>query len=217
MANKKIKKVLIFACPRSGTTIIQKIISIDLLGIPNLNEPFNNPEIVNGQPDNLYKWTHEQPSGVIKLLATNVGYVNTDRLLSVGNFNRIVIIERKNLTDCCVSLYRAEKTLRYHYYKGDLPDINPFHCDLKDVDNWIQMYKQYLTVLAQIKNNNVPYDTICYEDFMNDQIQYIADISLQKSKISTLNNSKLVASELSYQDLCTNYHEVEEKIRKELC
>lgn len=229
MADKKIKKILIFACPRTGTTIIQKMMAIDLFGIPNLVEPFNdpalgfnpaNPKIVNGQPADLYAWTQEQTSGVMKLLAVNLGYVDVDRLLAVGNFDRVVIVERKNLVDCCISLGLAEQTFKYHYYQGDSTDVKPFECNAEFVDNWIFMYRQYLTALTQIKNSGVQYDTVCYEDFMNNQIQYIADVPLQASVRSDnlFNNSKkMLALELPYQELCVNYCEVEEKIRKELC
>jgi LPS sulfotransferase NodH len=230
MTDNKIKKILIFACPRSGTTIIQKIIAKELFGIPNLIEPFNdpllgfdpaNPKIVNGQPADLYKWTREQTSGVMKLLAVNLGYVEVDQLLSHGNFDRVVIIERKNLTDCCVSLTLAAQTSRYHYYEGESTTVDPFYCDTKEVDIWILMYRQYLTALAQIKNSGVLYDTICYEDFITDQIQYIANMPLQKSKmLDKLSGGggfkKMLSLELPYRDLCINYCEVEEKIRKEL-
>jgi hypothetical protein len=81
------------------------------------------------------------------------------------------------------------------------------------------MYKQYLTALTQIKNSNVPYDTICYEDFITDQIQYIAGVPLQKSKMSKrlISSTKLISLNLPYSELCINYREVEEKIKKELC
>jgi hypothetical protein len=229
MVDKKIKKILIFACPRTGSTIIQRMISIDLFGIPNLSEPYTdqslgfnpvNPKIVNSKPADLYTWTREQTSGVIKLLAVNLAYVDVDQLLKVGNFDQVVVIERKNLVDCCVSLCLAEQTSKYHYYSGDSVDIGPFECDINSVNIWISMYRQYLTALTQIKNSSVPCDTICYEDFINDQIQYIAGKPLQKSTVSDnvfKNLKETISSELPYQDLCTNYHEVEEKIRKELC
>ena len=222
MADKKIKKILIFACPRTGTTIIQKMIAIDLFGIPNLIEPFNdpelgfnpaNPKIINGESADLYTWTRDQVSGIIKLLAVNLEYVDVDRLLSIGNFNRIVIIERKNLVNCCVSLCLAEQTFKYHYRRDDLIDIKSFECNAEFVDNWICMYRRYLTALNQIKNSNVPYDTICYEDFISNQIQYIANVPLQMSKMSytLFKNSKNL--ELPYHNLCINYHEVEKKIQ----
>ena len=229
MADKTIKKILIFACPRTGTTIIQKMIAKDLFGIPNLIEPFNdpalgfnpaNPKIINGKPADLYKWTEEQITGVMKLLAINLYYVDIGKLLSVGNFDHIVIIERRSLVNCCVSLCLAEQTLRYHYYEGDPLAIDQFYCDPKFVESWIHMYKQYLIAKDQIKNNNVRYDTIYYEDFTNDQAQYIANTPLQQSKMSPdlfMNHTKMVSLNLPYHDLCTNYYEVEEKIRKELC
>jgi LPS sulfotransferase NodH len=229
MADKKIKKILIFACPRTGSTIIQKMMAIDLFGIPNLSEPFTDqtlgfnpayPKIVNGKPADLYAWTQEQTSGVMKLLAVNLAYVDVEQLLKMGNFDQVVVIERKNLVDCCVSLCLAEQTSKYHYYSDDSVDVRPFKCDTDSVNIWISMYREYLTALAQIKNSSVPYDTICYEDFINDQIQYIAGMPLQKSAMSDNvfgNAKKMLSLELPYQNLCTNYHEVEEKIRKELC
>lgn len=228
MADKKTKKILIFACPRTGTTIIQKIVAKNLFGLPNLVEPYNDPELgfnpgnpktVDGQPADLYQWTADQITGVIKLLAINLPYIDVDKLLWVGNFDRILIIQRRNLTDCCVSLLLAEATSKYHYFENDPVDIAPFTCDMDQVDIWIDMYKQYSTALEQIKNSNTAYDTIYYEDFMNDQVQYIAGVPLQRSTASNglFKDNKMIALNLLYQDLCVNYYEVEEKIRKELC
>ena len=228
MVNEKIKKILIFAPPRTGTTVIQKIIAQDLFKIPNLIEPFNNPELgfnpanpkfIDGQAADLYKWTSEQSVGVMKLLGINLKYVDIDKLLLVGKFDRVVIIERKNLTDCCVSLCLAELTSKYHYSEGESIDIDSFECSVSFVDNWIEMYKKYLTGVKQIKNSNVLYDVICYEDFMHDQVQSIAGVPLQKSKMSDnlFGRKKLISLNLPYSDICVNYNEVEEKIRKELC
>jgi hypothetical protein len=226
MVNKKIKKILIFACPRTGTTIIQKRLSVDLFDIPNLIEPFNdpelgfnpaNPKIVNGKPANLYKWTEEQKIGVMKLLASNLYYIDINRLLSVGNFDRVVIIERKNLVDCCISLYLAEQTTKYHYREGDAINIDPFECSAAFIDQWIGMYKQYLSALEQVKNSSTPYDILCYEDFMEDKIQYVAGVELQLSKIAFKvfnTGKKLIASQLPYQELCINYAKVEEKMKE---
>ena len=200
----------------------------DLFKIPNLIEPFNdpklgfnpdNPKFVDGQPADLYKWVGEQSAGVMKLLGINLHYVDVDKLLSVGKFDRVVIIERKNLTDCCVSLGFAELTSKYHYKEGESVDIKSFDCDSGFVDRWISMYKKYLVGVQQVKNNTVPCDVICYEDFMMDQVQYVADMPLQKSKMSDklFGNKKMISLDLPYSILCTNYYEVEEKIRKELC
>ena len=228
MGNEKIKKILIFALPRSGTTIIQKIIA-DLFKISNLIEPFNNPglgfnpanpKLINGQPADLYKWTNQQLVGVMKLLAINLTYVDVDKLLTVGNFDRVVIIERRNLVDCCISLCLAEQKSKYHYTEDETVNIDPFECSGEFVDYWIDMYSRYLTALAQIKNNNIPYDTIYYEDFMDDQVQHVAGAELQLSKMTDhvfKNSKKMVSLNLPYKKLCVNYQEVEEKLRKQLC
>jgi hypothetical protein len=229
MVDEKIKKILIFAMPRSGTTIIQKIIAISLFKIPNLIEPFNdpklgfnpaNPKLVNGQPADLYKWTNQQLSGAMKLLAINLTYVDVDKLLTVGNFDRVVIVERRNLVDCCISLCLAEQKLKYHYTEDETVNIDSFECSGEFVDHWIAMYGRYLTALAQIKNSNVPYETIYYEDFMDDRVQHVAGVELQLSKMTAdvfKNSKKIISLNLPYKKLCVNYQEVEEKIRKALC
>ena len=222
MADKTIKKILIFACPRTGSTIIQQILAFDMFGIPNLIEPFNNPQLgfvpsKNKTPrsklTNLYKWTREQTEGVMKLLAINLAYVEVDLLLKVGKFDRIVIIERKNLVDSCVSLCMAEQTAKYHYYRGDSVDVSPFKCNTESVNKWIEMYGKYSTALTQVKNSGVPYDTICYEDFMNNRVQYVAGVPLQKVQGREKNTLSL---ELTYQELCLNYLKVKKRIEKAL-
>jgi hypothetical protein len=228
MVDKKNKKILIFACPRTGTTIIQKILA-DLFSIPNLVEPFNNPElgfnpanpkIVNGELADLYKWTQEQTTGIMKLLAINLDYVNANKLLTVGNFDHIVIIERKNLVDCCISLFLAQTTRKYHFNEGDPANVNLFNCNIDFVNEWINMYKRYKLTLEQITNSNISMDVIYYEDFMNDQVQYVANVELQLSKMRRevfSSGKKMISLNLPYRELCVNYREVEEKIRKELC
>jgi hypothetical protein len=111
----------------------------------------------------------------------------------------------------------ADLTSKYHYRQEESTNIDSFECTSSYLDHWINMYKRYLVALEQIKNSNVPYDTICYEDFMADQTQYIADRPLHKSQVAHLYNNKMISLNLSYKELCTNYHEVEEKIRKQLC
>ena len=224
MVDKKIKKILIFACPRSGTTIIQKMIE-DKFGLRNLSEPFTDPELgfnpaTTCIPNDLYKWTTEQLTGVIKLLAINLPYVDVGKLLLVGKFDQIVIIKRKNLVDCCVSLCLAELTNKYHYREHDSVNIDPFECSGTFVDNWIAMYKRYTIALEQITNSNILVDVIYYEDFMNNQVQYVAGAELQASKmnVKVLGKGKqMISLNLFYKELCINYQEVEEKIRKELC
>jgi len=214
MADKKIKKILIFACPRTGSTVIQETLAHSMFGVKNLIEPFNNPTL-RLVPANLYKWAREQPEGVMKLLAINLDTVDANLLLTTGNFDRVVIIERKNLVDCCVSLCLAEQTSRYHYGPGDSVDIKPFKCDTEFVNNWIEMYRRYLTALQQVKNSGVPYDIICYEDFINNQIQYVAGVPLQYGKIFEIFKNT-VSLELPYQELCLNYLKVEKRITKAL-
>ena len=84
MADEKIKKILIFAMPRTGTTVIQGMIAYRLFGIPNLVEPFNDPKLgfkYDRDPVDLYKWVSGQSTGVMKLLGINLNYVNVDKLL----------------------------------------------------------------------------------------------------------------------------------------
>jgi hypothetical protein len=220
------KKILVFGLPRSGTTIVQLIVCIRFQ-IPNLNEPFNNPalgfnpgnpKLVKGKPADLYKWTRQQSAGVMKLLGINLDYVDVERLLGVGNFDNIIIFERKNLADCCVSLCLAERNEKYIYFQGERVNTAPFECDTEFVDNWIKMYKKYLAGIETIKNSQVPYDVVCYEDFMNDQPQRIADFVLQKSHVTdTINQQiKMISTDLNYADLCVNYQQVQEKITNDL-
>jgi hypothetical protein len=217
MAGQEIKKILVFACPRTGSTIIQQILT-NLFNIPNLIEPYNspalgfNPRHFKGRSADLYQWTRAQETGVMKLLAVNLDYVNVDELMQVGRFDRVVIIERKNLVDCCVSLALAEQTARYHYHPGESFDVAPFKCDAEFVVNWASMYQKYLTALKIIKNSNVPYDTVCYEDFMNGKVQYVAGVPLEN--VSLFKDT--VSLEFPYQQLCLNYSKVEKRLAKAL-
>ena len=213
-----LKKMLIVAMPRTGTTVIQKIMALDMFGIKNFVEPFNNKLGFNPANPKYsvdpYKWTAEQTHGIMKLLAINLHDIDTAKLLEAGNFDHVVLIDRENLTDCCVSLYYAEITQKYHYWQSDTVDIRPFECPLEFVHNWISMYHQYQAAKNIVISSGVQYNILSYEDFMADKIQYIAHRPLQRFKIpyKVFGSNPIIATNLPYNKLCTNYQTVKEQI-----
>lgn len=206
---------MIVALPRSGTQVIQDWLSLQHR-IPNLLEPFNDPSLgfdtknFNHTTD-PYKWTNSFAKGVFKLLAHNLYYVDIEKMLALGGVDHTVIIDRNNLTDCCVSLYYAKLTQVYHYLPGqETVKINSFDCPNDWVRSWIKHYHRFRAARNVVLSSSAPHSLINYDDFMADKLQHIAGQPLERSVIKRL--VPTVSANLQYDKLCTNYQAVHDQI-----
>lgn len=220
MSQSDIKKILIVGMPRSGTTVIQKLIAAGLFNLPNYNEPFsvpnpgNNP--LNIDPGNQpYEWARQISSGVFKLLPVSLDIIDLDVFLKITNIDHVVLIDRNNLTDCCLSLYYAELTEKYHYQKTQIVDQKNFLCPMKFVDNWLKMRQKYLLAKNLVINSGLPYNYLVYEEFMQDSVQHIAGKPLQLSALQHMINSNadLINTKISYATLCENYQTINQYLQ----
>jgi hypothetical protein len=215
-----IEKILILAMPRTGTTIIQEILSREL-GIANLSEPFaryirkTDPR-KDYPPDNdPYEWVAKQTSGIFKLLSTTLDHFDFEKIISIAKFDHVIMIERKNLVDGLLSLKYAELTDKYHRFCGETIIPQQFGVDQFDFGLWDRSYRLYNESKNLIINSNISYDLISYDDFVADIPQYVAGHLLQQSK--ALGNYNIIPNDLCYKDLCINYQEVETHIRNTTC
>jgi hypothetical protein len=208
-------KVLIFGLPRTGSTILQKQLSTHL-HLKNFNEPFSlfNLENQTSELEDVYTQLSKQTDYVIKLLTVHLEFVDFDKVLATGPFDLIVLVSRKKLVDCCVSLYYAQHVVQiYHYkHKPNLSTIQPFVCPIRFVEKWIQQYLEYQKIEKMLQDQP-SVTTVYYEDYCTGISQKIANVD-----IDIKNNLcfESVATEIPYNILCSNYNEVKEKIIKEL-
>ena len=211
MVGKEIKKILVFGMPRSGTTVLQQQLS-HLFELDNLVEPE-----LDESPESPYHWIGNQNNCVLKYLTTQLVYLplfKFKRLIDHGKFDLIVLTERSNLTDCCISLYYAQKvTQRFHYLAAEVdPDPVPFECDMNFVDDCVRAYKKYIESKQFLDKTNIPYSVVHYESYINNIEQSIGDIKFCISE----SKGALHDPKLEYSKLCTNYKEVETRIKESL-
>jgi len=215
-----INKILVLGMPRSGTTIIQKLIANQLFQLYNFIEPFNvsNPDNIRNNIDPFvdpYTWTQKLDQGVFKLLAINFHTLNIKPFVQNGIIDHCVIIDRGNLIDCCLSLCYSELTGRYHYRKQEIVPQHQFVCTIEYMDNWLKIYKSYQQACQLVLDSGIGCDQLSYEKFMEDQVQYIAGRPLHSSQVKDLTTS-LTETKLCYRQLCDNYQMVEQYLNDQL-
>ena len=214
MANKKI---LILAMPRTGTTVIQTILS-KAFATDNLSEPLNrfivktNPTKIYPSNADPYTWITNQPHGIIKLLSIVLDHFDFDKLMAAANFDHVVLVERDNLVDGCLSLKHAEITNKYHRFAGE--DIAPekFTVTPFDLELWHRSYKLYNEAKDFVINSKISYTIVSYDNFIAGVPQYVEGHRLESNA-----SYGTVPNNLNYQTLCTNWQEVETYIRNKTC
>jgi len=218
MADKEVKKILIFAMPRTGTTIFQQIIANSLYKVANWNEPFNIKDHVVVKTEKIktdpYQWLTTVNDGVFKLLAQNLDFINIDKLLEMGNFDLVVLPERKDLVECCLSLYWSAANNKYHYRTRSETVLTDFEADLGFVQTWCRLYHRYIEDKNIVISSKIPYNTIQYEEYMHDVPQTIGSHRIQR--FSNVETFSFVPSNLPYRRMCRNVNAVEEIINKEI-
>ncbi len=208
-----IKKILIFGLPRSGTTVLQKHLG-RTLGITGYSEPFSDNEyrITIGDP---YQWVSQLSSCVIKVLSQNLDYIDLTRLISVGNFDSIVVTHRSSLTDLIISLYYAEQVVhQYHYtHPQDVETITPFVFPLEFINSVMVPYQWYQTTINELDKNLIPYTVFDYDKYQAEELQIINGVEFCLSK-ETEYGIDTVSANISYSKICLNYNEIKTAIDK---
>jgi hypothetical protein len=202
-----VNKILIFGMPRTATTQLQIQLN-KYYQLTNLVEPFTYNKYGIDSSTDPYIWTTQQSRYVMKLLGTNLFYIDIEKLILAGQFDTIVITKRKNVADLCLSLYVAQQRKQYHH--TILPDIKSFTCDENFINDWIKTYNKFNECVDLLNKNNVKYDIVYYEDYVNNQPIVINHTTF---KINESKETPYLNTAIPYKDLCTNYNEVENIIR----
>ena len=204
-----------------GTTLLQHQLS-RILELPNLIEPFNshelafNPRMPDGSKrlalNNPYEWVKTQ-TGIMKLLATDLYWIDFEKLLNAARYDMIVVTKRRDITACAVSLHYCELTVKYHYKeKQNWTSLPKWDVPKVFVDNWIAMYKRFISALTLLDNYNIPYYTVWYEDYLSGNPQTIGNHTFTVDP----RNLYTISAEIPYRDVCTSFYEVEERLMREL-
>jgi hypothetical protein len=186
-------KVLIFGCPRTGTTLLQLQLG-EIFNLSVLNEPF----IINHESYlDPVSWVSSQQNCIIKLLPAHLLVHERFDLMSIinaGNFDLILVTDRKNLTDTCISLFYAEVISKQCHYTNTNHNHTPFICDIEFIES-----------LETMKTNNIQYQMIDYDSYNNGEVITVG------GKIFDKNNpiTPFLDMKIDYKNLCINYKEVE--------
>lgn len=203
-------KILIFGLPRTKTTMVQMHLA-RVTNLLSLSEPYSGTNC--GGKDDVYVWTRNQPSCIIKLLTINLidnPDLNFFKLWHCG-FDRLVVTGRRNLTDAAVSLYYAEKIAnQYHYLPGDQRLASKFTIDLPWLENWCKNLNVWFTVLNKLEHSGISYDYVEYEDYATGQEQTLVGYRFNPAAIKI----SFVDPELNYKELCDNYLQVRDLISR---
>lgn len=199
--------ILIFGLPRTATTALQVELSLRLR-LHSFKEPFCGDAIV----EDLYSWVNDQSNSVMKLLTTNICQAGTEKInilkLIDSGITHLVITQRKNLVDCCISLYYAERIAKqYHYISADQIKHDEFEVDEDFLTNWLAEVDMYYSVIDQLFEHQVKYDLFDYDAYVERRPQNIFGHT-----IGTDQQQHYVHSDLNYSKLCLNYQEVKAKI-----
>lgn len=207
------KKILIFGLPRTGTTLLQKYLTTSLQ-IKSYIEPFNDQQYRAGIGD-PYLWTASLDTCIIKVLSFDLDYVDLDRLINVGNFDSIIVTQRRNLTDLCASLCYAEQVAQqFHYYeKSDTSKIQNFRCSKEFIESWLRGYKWYSKAMTSLAKNSIDYSIFDYDKYINGQSQIIHG---KEFCLATVDNYKIdsISVPIPYDKICLNYRDVEKIINE---
>jgi len=208
------KKILIFGLARTGTTLLQQHLA-QSLSIKSYSEPFGDKKFRDSL-GNPYQWASQLSKCVIKVLPQNLDYVDLVSLIQQGSFDSVVITQRQNLTDICVSLYYAEQVAnRYHYQIPPDPNsIKPFLVTREFVDGFLVSYGWYHDTMQQIAQQSIAYTVFDYDLYQRGESQKICDLKFCLASEPSY-HIVTVASKIDYQQLCANYNEIDLIIKNE--
>lgn len=201
------RNILIFGLPRTATTALQLDLA-RLLAVKNLNEAFCGDAIA----DNVYEWTQAQQNCIMKLLTTNLCLQNTENIDFIKLINSgitdLVVTQRNNLADTCVSLYYAERIAnQYHYLPTDQVKNFTFEVGQEFLTSWLVELDMYHQILNRLKQQQITYDLFDYDTYVNQQPQNILGYT-----VGTKKYHNYIHTNINYTDLCSNYQEVKTKI-----
>lgn len=197
-------KILIFGLPRTATTVFQQQVA-QLFNVENLSEPFCGDNNIS----DWYKWAKQQENCVMKVTSTNLYQykdlnVNIYDLYKQGKFTHLVITQRKNLTDCCASLFYAERVLKkYHFTHNEQPRRVRFSVDDEFLNFWLIGLKEYYQNLNMLRKNSIHCELLDYDLYTQCIPQKIFD-----QAIIPTGYTQFARHEIKYDRLCVNYQEI---------
>jgi hypothetical protein len=200
---KNPNRILLLAMPRTGSNAILQHIS-RVFRVDNYGELFGSAEARQRYHDQ-----RKIESGAIKLLPVHFHHVDVMDL--VASMDLVIFLERQDLLQCCLSLYFAELTGKYHYDPGDAISQPRFECDLTFVQRWLGLHHALQKTKRRIiKSGIVATNQLYYEIYMQNRAQKIQDRFFFKN--TQVSGVDTIATHINYLNLCTNLVQVQQLI-----
>ena len=153
------------------------------------------------------------PNTVVKLLTNNCvcNYpIDVPQLMGLGIFDKIVITQRRNLIDTCLSLYYADYIVKKFQWTEDEQVLRQqFNCDEQFAVNFCKEISFFKKTVEWFDKTKVHYDIFDYDKFLDGQDQRIFGSLINKQM-----PFKFKKSNIDYQSLCQNYERIKELINQ---
>ena len=190
-------KICILSHPRSGSSYIQQLLAL-YYNLENLEEVFTNMSVTDG-----IQHLSVTDDFIVKIICHNLPELNLNDL-NLHTYDKIVVVERKNLLETFISWAAAQHTNRWYKNK----QAEQFTLDKRTFVknshhmNYFWQMKDFLT------NNNIIFDHVYYEDIEQDIVKCFIDMNLDPTKAADL-PTKWETSVWDYRTDCLNYNKVD--------
>ena len=202
-------KVGIFAFPRTSSTTLGHRISRSI-NQPFFEEPLTDRHTLEDKHEYIQTVLNPATCGIFKFMNHNFTQMKW-QMVDWKSFNKIIFIERRNITQACVSCYIALTNNVWQYWNGK--PHKKVKCDeipRQFVNSFIIDINMYFNIKQELKKITDGI-TIFYEDsatYSTEVMEYLDIPNLAA-------NGPFEASNLDYQKICTNYHEVDEWVKSD--
>ena len=185
-------KVLIISVPRSGSTSIFRGLYNSLDGYMGFDEPFNGSD--EGFGDKKQNYNLNSSNLIVKLLTGDLAFLSpirdyifsenyvsfkdliplfAEKLVEYStNFNRIILLDRKNHYLAAQSLqYAGDREEKTHYHKKYKYNLNN---NVKpQIFNFLNNHRILLNEVSKSLNLNINYYEDIYTNNPNDAIKFL--------------------------------------------
>lgn len=205
--------IVIFGMPRTGTHALQLSIAHHFK-IQNHGELFG----IKGKVNNLDQagaWFDNNNSGVVKILAGQSGITDLGTIESAIFKNHIVISDRLDLVESCVSLYYASQSNQYHYSKRRKQrNTTKFTIPAEWVEGWVNgNLIPFRQTVDRWTAAGLKFSRVVYEDLIADKNITVVESTFKLSDFADLPTDP---SNIDYGNLCLNYKEIQAQINAAL-
>ena len=201
-------KIMIYAHPRSGSSIFGHIVS-RIFNVEWMREPFTAAPGNYGQTLDYIR----DNNVAFKVQCFNFNFFERADI-DYKSLDRVYITERLNKTDAVVSHFIASINNTWAYQTADpLLQIREFHVPFQFVEMYQLYIKHFQETMYWFYDKHIPYEILYYEDFVKPSIAETAKaIAAQIGETTDITEAKIRHSGIDYKHYCTNYDQITQQL-----